>query len=398
MPGLFSGAFDWRSALIALGPTLVIAVVVALLIKRVVERLLKAALGDHIAVSSPHVRAPLRLVAIAAFVITAALIIVPALELAGLQTRGLTVRNLADWLLAHGVRVVVIALIGYAIVRTTSLLVRRFEHQVSLGTSIDALERAKRARTLGSLVERVASITVTIVSLLMILDQVGVNIAPALTGAGIAGLAVGFGAQALVRDIISGFFLILEDQVRVGDVASINGVGGLVEEINLRTIVLRDEEGAVHFFPNGSITTLANRSKDHSYYVIALALPYSEDPDRIVAILRDVGDGLREDPRFGPFVLEPIEIMGIDSFDDWSMRLKLRIKTMPLKQWEIGRELRRRIRKALDAAGVHVPFPAISAAAAEGVRVEGGKVVGAAEANGTSLDAEKRSSGEKRNT
>ncbi len=264
MPGLFSGAFDWRSALIALGPTLVIAVVVALLIKRVVERLLKAALGDHIAVSSPHVRAPLRLVAIAAFVITAALIIVPALELAGLQTRGLTVRNLADWLLAHGVRVVVIALIGYAIVRTTSLLVRRFEHQVSLGTSIDALERAKRARTLGSLVERVASITVTIVSLLMILDQVGVNIAPALTGAGIAGLAVGFGAQALVRDIISGFFLILEDQVRVGDVASINGVGGLVEEINLRTIVLRDEEGAVHFFPNGSITTLANRSKDHS--------------------------------------------------------------------------------------------------------------------------------------
>jgi small conductance mechanosensitive channel len=364
MTGLFSGAFDWRTALLALGPTLVIAVAVALVVKHVVERLLRAALGDQITVSSPHVRAPLRLVAVAAFVITAALIIVPALQLAGLQTRGLTVRNLTEWLLNHGVRVVVIALIGYAIVRTTSLLVRRFEHQVSAGTTVDALERAKRARTLGSLVERVASITVTIVSLLMILDQVGVNIAPALTGAGIAGLAVGFGAQALVRDVISGFFMILEDQVRVGDVASINGVGGLVEEINLRTIVLRDEEGALHFFPNGSITTLANRSKDYSYYVITLAVPYKEDVDRVIQLLREAGDDLRRDTRLGPFILEPLEIMGLDNFADWAMQLKLRIKTVPQKQWDVGRELRRRIRRALDAAGVQVPFPAMPAAMA----------------------------------
>ena len=226
----------------------------------------------------------------------------------------------------------------------------------------------------------------------MILDQFGVNIAPALTGAGIAGLAVGFGAQALVRDIISGFFLILEDQVRVGDVASINGTGGLVEDINLRTIVLRDEEGAVHVFPNGSITTLANRSKDYSYYVIALALPYHEDPDRIVQILRGVGEELQRDQRFGPFVLEPIEIMGLDSFDDWAMKLKLRIKTVPVKQWEVGRELRRRIRKALAAAGVNVPYPAISALGAEGAKGDGereGGGDGGGGANG--INTEKRS-------
>ena len=135
-----------------------------------------------------------------------------------------------------------------------------------------------------------------------------------LTGAGIVGLAVGFGAQTLVRDIISGFFLILEDQVRVGDVAAINGTGGLVEAINLRTIVLRDAEGTVHVFPNGAITTLANRSKDFSYYVIDLGISYREDPDRVAAVLREIGAELQADPAFGPLILEPIEILGVDAF------------------------------------------------------------------------------------
>src|SRR5262249_25119301 len=149
--------------------------------------------------------------------------------------------------------------------RMTALLVSRFEHEMGLGTSLDALERAKRARTLGSVVQNVISVLVIGIGTLMILKEFQVDIAPVLTGAGIVGLAVGFGAQTLVRDIISGFFLILENQVRVGDSAAINGTGGLVEAINLRTIVLRDLEGTVHVFPNGAITTLANRSKDYSY-------------------------------------------------------------------------------------------------------------------------------------
>ena len=247
------------------------------------------------------------------------------------------------------------------------MLVRRFEHDVSQGTSLDVLERAKRARTLGSLISKVATVAISGLAVLMVLNEFDVNIAPVLTGAGIAGLAVGFGAQTLVRDIITGFFLILEDQVRVGDSAAINGVGGLVEEINLRTIALRDEEGTVYVFPNGSITTLANRSKDFSYYVISLPLPYHEDADRVSAILRDVGAELQKDPYFGPFILEPIEILGVDAFADWSVHLKLRIKTLPQRQWDVGRELRKRIRKALDQNGVRVPFPERLVAVREGL-------------------------------
>jgi small-conductance mechanosensitive channel len=357
-----------NTLLLAITLTLVFALLLAMLVKRVAERVLKAALGDHLAMSSPLVRAPLRLIAVAAFGLATSLLLFPAFELAGLQPRtGIPLATLKTWAFDSGLRVVLIAVIAYALVRTTALLVRRFEHQVSQGTTLDALERAKRARTLGSLVHNVASVSITIVAVLLILDQLGINITPVLTGAGIAGLAVGFGAQTLVRDIISGFFLILEDQVRVGDVASINGVGGLVEDITLRTIVLRDEEGAVHVFPNGAITTLANRSKDFSYYVVSLPVPYHEDPDRVASIVRAVGDEMQKDTRFGPFVLEPVEIMGVDSYDDWAMRLKFRIKTVPLKQWDVGREMRRRLRKALDAAGVRVPFPAITALGAEGI-------------------------------
>jgi moderate conductance mechanosensitive channel len=360
--GLLSGPVNVNSLLLAVIPTLLLALLTAAIVKRAAKRLLKAVLGDHLAMSSPLVRAPLRLVSIATFVLVSSLMLFPAFELAGLQPHtGVPLETIKTWAFGSGLRVILIAVIAYALVRATSLLVRRFEHDVSQGTSLDALERAKRARTLGSLVHNVSSVSITIVGVLLILDQLGVNITPVLTGAGIAGLAVGFGAQTLVRDIISGFFLILENQVRVGDVAAINGVAGLVEDITLRTIVLRDEEGAVHVFPNGAINTLANRSKDFSYYVITLAIPYNEDFDRIAALLLETGDELRRDQRLGPFILEPIEIMGLDNFADWSMQMKLRIKTVPLKQWDVGRELRRRIRRAFDAAGVHVPFPAMPA-------------------------------------
>ena len=361
-PGLFSGPVDWQTVLLALVPTLVVAWLAAAIVGRLTKRALKAALGNQLSTASPLVRGPLRLVSLATFIITASLLIFPAFELVGTRPRtGVPLRDLATWAFRHGLKVLLIALLAFAVHRMVALLVRRFEHEVSQGTTLDALERGKRARTLGSLVSRVSTIAISGVAILMVLQEFEINIAPVLTGAGIAGLAVGFGAQTLVRDIISGFFLLLEDQVRVGDVAAINGVGGLVEQINLRTIVLRDEEGALHVFPNGAITTLANRSKEFSYYVITVALPYHEDPDRVMAILKDVGAALQQDPRFGPFILEPIEIFGVDAFTEWAMHIKLRIKTVPLKQWEVGRELRKRIRKALNDHGVQVPYPALGA-------------------------------------
>ena len=184
----------------------------------------------------------------------------------------------------------------------------------------------------------------------MILRELGLDIAPVLTGAGIVGLAVGFGAQTLVRDIISGFFLILEDQVRVGDAAAINGTAGLVEAINLRTIVLRDVEGTVHVFPTARSTRWPTAARNTRTTSSISRLSYSEDPDRVAAVLREVGEELQRDDRFGPLILEPLEIMGVDAFADWWVQLRLRIKTMPLKQWDVGRELRRRILKRVRGA------------------------------------------------
>ena len=366
---LFEGTVSLRTVLLAVGATVALAWLAAFIVGRLARRALLAIVGDHLSSSSPLVRGPLRLVSLATFLLCTGLLLFPAFELAGVQPRaGVPLRSIAQWAFGHGLTILLVALFAYALVRTTSLLVRRFEHEVSQGTSLDALERAKRARTLGALINHVATIAITGAAVLIVLDEFGVNITPVLTGAGIAGLAVGFGAQTLVRDIISGFFMILEDQVRVGDSAAINGTGGLVEEINLRTIVLRDEEGTLHVFPNGSITTLANRSKDFSYYVITLGIPYHEDVDRVTEILRDIGAELQKDPHYGVFILEPIEIMGIDAFADWAVQIKLRIKTVPQRQHEVGRELRKRIRRAFDEHKVAVPFPERLVAVREGVR------------------------------
>jgi small conductance mechanosensitive channel len=364
MSRLFAGQVTWQPILLAVIPTLVVAWLAARTAKRLGARLLRAVVRDTLAESSPLVRGPLRLLGAAVFLLVVALVLVPAFELAGLRpTAGVHLEVLGRWLFGSGLRVIVITLLAYASVRATALVVQRFEHDVSSGSSLDALERAKRARTLGAVVRKVTTFLIVGIAILMILEQFNINIAPVLTGAGIAGLAVGFGAQTLVRDVISGFFLLLEDQVRVGDVAAINGTGGLVEQLNLRTIVLRDVEGTVHVFPNGAITTLANKSKDYSYYVIDLGISYKEDADRVTAILRDVGAEMQADPAYGPFILAPIEVFGVDAFADWWMVLKMRIKTMPLKQWEVGRELRKRIKRALQAEGIEMPSPA------QGVRV-----------------------------
>jgi small-conductance mechanosensitive channel len=355
---IFEGPVAWQTAALALIPSAVIAWGVARLARRLTARGLRAMIGDTVTPASPLVRGPLRVIGALTFLLVFAVVVFPIFDAIGHRPRlGLHLSTLVSWAFDSGLRVVLIALLAYALVRIVGLLVKRFEHELNLGTSLDALERAKRARTLGSVIRNVTTALVTGVAVLMVLRELGLDIAPVLAGAGIAGLAVGFGAQTLVRDIISGFFLILEDQVRVGDVAAINGTGGLVEAINLRTIVLRDAEGTVHVFPNGAINSLANRSKDFSYYVIDLSIAYDEDVDRVADVLRTTAAELQQDPQFGPSILEPLEVMGLDAFGDSAMVLKVRIKTMPQKQWEVGRELRKRIKKAFDAAAIEIPFP-----------------------------------------
>jgi moderate conductance mechanosensitive channel len=355
---MFEGPIDARMMFAALALTVVAAWLLARLARRLAAAMLRMIVHDTLAPTSPLVRTPLRLVGAAVFVIVLAIVLFPAFEVAGLRPRaGLHLRTLADWMFGPGLRVVSIVVIAHALVRVATLLVRRFEHEMTQGTGLDALERAKRARTLGAVVQSATTAVVLGIALLMVLTQFKLDITPVLTGAGIVGLAVGFGAQTIVRDIISGFFLILENQVRVGDVAAINGTGGLVEAINLRTIVLRDEEGTVHVFPNGAITTLANRTKDFAHYVISVGIAYDEDPARVAAVLTETGAALQQDPKYGPSILAPLEVMGVDAFADWSVQVKVRIKTVPLKQWEVGRELRRRILAAFEQHGIEIPYP-----------------------------------------
>ena len=355
---VFDGQSDWKYVLAALAAVTLLSWVGSRLARRGTASAMSGVVGDALLSHSRLVLGPLRLVSTASFLLIFAVLLFPALEVAGLEPKtGLHLGQLSRWSYEKGLPLLATVVICYALIRITGLLVARFEHELNRGTSLDALERAKRAKTLGSVIQKLVTITLSAVALLMTLTSFGLNIAPVLTGAGIVGLAVGFGAQTLVRDVISGFFLILEDQVRVGDVAAINGVAGMVEALNLRTIVLRDGEGTVHVFPNGAIQTLANRSKDFSYYVIDLAISYREDPDRVAAVLREIGAQMQADPAYAPWILDPVEIQGVDSFGDWSMILKMRIKTVPLKQWDVGREFRKRLRRRFEQEGIQIPFP-----------------------------------------
>lgn len=218
------------------------------------------------------------------------------------------------------------------------------------------LEMEKRANTVVTVVRRPALVLLWTIVVLTGLEEAGFHVGALLAGAGVSagivGVAVGFGAQTLIKDMIAGIFMLLENQIRVNDVAVINGTGGLVEEINLRTTVLRSENGAVHIFPNGSIQTLSNLTREFAYHVVEIALPFEQDTDRVVALLVELGGGLREDEAFRPAILDAIEVMGVDRLAASGVVLKARIKTLPQRQWYVGRELNRRIRSRLAAEGI----------------------------------------------
>jgi small conductance mechanosensitive channel len=362
--GLFAGS-DPRAALgMALVAVGALAYLLSEVAARLVRRLLVLITGDDGGkdLRSPIVQRPIRVTRATVFVAALVMLFPPALQLAGVAMPvGLAPDVLTGWLLGSGLRIVVITLLTYLLVRIVASAARRLEAELSHGPSaVEAAERARSAKTLGRLAQNLLTALLTAVATLMVLRELGVDILPILTGAGILGLAVGFGAQTLVKDLIAGFFLILEDHVRVGDVATINGTGGLVEAINLRTIVLRDLEGVVHVFPNGSVETLANRTKDFSYCVLSVGVAYKEDTDVVTGVLHEVGAEFAVDPLYQDALLEPLEVLGVDAFDDSQVTIKIRIKTVPLEQWAVGRELRRRIKMAFDTKGIEIPYPHMS--------------------------------------
>lgn len=255
--------------------------------------------------------------------------------------------------------ILILALAWVATIVLKKLLKKMKTHLLEKSRFAEELteEAVKRAETLTRLIRQALLIGLWGIVVLVILKELGIEIGPILASAGVLGLAVGFGAQNLVRDVISGFFFILEDQVRVGDVAVVNGTGGLVEQINFRTIVIRDLEGVVHVFPNGTVNTLSNRTKTWSGYVFDLGVAYREDTDRVVQVIMQVGEELKRDEAYGPFMIEPLEIFGVEKLDDSAVIIRGRIKTKPLQQWSVGREFLRRIKYAFDAQGIEIPVP-----------------------------------------
>jgi small conductance mechanosensitive channel len=238
-------------------------------------------------------------------------------------------------------------------------VIRRLTGKLRLlyeGRLPDAAE-IKRADTLTHVVRDVARVVVMAVGSMMILSEVGVDLKPLLAAAGLSGLAIGFGAQSLVKDVISGFFILLEDSIRVGDVVEIAGVGGLVEDVALRTITLRDGAGNVHVIPNGTVDKVKNMSKDFAVYVFDVGVAYREDVDEVMALLKEIGADMQADPTYAADILAPLEMLGVDRFAESAVIIKSQMKTNPNQQWRIGREMNRRIKKTFDAKGIEMPFP-----------------------------------------
>jgi small-conductance mechanosensitive channel len=256
-------------------------------------------------------------------------------------------------------RITMVLVLAWIAMKILRVLVGRLERNLlheSVAGGEPPSESQKRIETITRLVRQGLLLALWITAGLIVLQELGVEVAPIMASAGIVGLAVGFGAQNLVRDVISGFFIILENQLRVGDVAVINDVGGLVERINFRTTVLRDLAGTVHVFPNGMIDKLANMTNEWSAYVFDLEVSYDADTDKVIEVIREVGRGMLAEPQYERMMLGEPEIFGVDAFGDAGIVIKGRLKTKPIRQWDVGREFLRRINLAFAAQGIEIPY------------------------------------------
>lgn len=262
---------------------------------------------------------------------------------------------LKSWFFTTGLKIVLIVIVTLIVMKVVRVISSRLS-ALFLKKEEDE-ESRKRAQTLSSVIRNLLSVVILVIALMTILGQLGIEIGPLLAAAGIVGLAIGFAGQSLVKDVINGFFILLWDQIRVGDVVQVAGQGGLVEKINLKMTVLRDLAGSVHFIPNGTIDVVTNMTKDYSRYVFEIGVAYREDVDEVMGIIREVDEEIRKDPEYKKDILEPLEIFGLDKFADSAIVIKARIKTKPIKQWRVGREFNRRLKKKFDEKDIEIPFP-----------------------------------------
>ncbi len=262
------------------------------------------------------------------------------------------------WFMTVGLKIALIALLTFVIFKLTRTLSNKFS-QILTRRGLD-IESKKRAETLASVVRHLAQVILLLFAAITIIGQLGIEIGPILAAAGIVGLAVGFGAQSLVKDVINGFFILMEDQIRVGDVVQIADKSGSVEKVNLKMTVLRDLSGNVHYIPNGTIDVVTNMTKGFSYYVLDIGVAYKEDIDSVIQVVKQIDEKIRKSADYQDEILEPLEILGLDRFADSAVVIRARIKTFPGKQWRVGREYNRNIKIAFDEKNIEIPFPHVT--------------------------------------
>jgi small-conductance mechanosensitive channel len=269
-------------------------------------------------------------------------------------------KTVGGWLVEHGVPIAIIILVSYIVNRIAKALmpalVRRSIKIKGKGKRAKE-ELEKRAQTLSGFLNTAIGIIIVIVAIFMILSELGIDITPLLAGAGVAGIAIGFGAQTVIKDFLNGIFIISEDQYDKGDVVRIAGIAGLVEDVNLRRTILRDLDGIVHSIPNSEVTTASNYTRDWSRVNLNIPVAYGEDLDHVIEVLNRLGKELAEDDVFGPMIIGAPRVLRVDNFGDSGIEIKVLAETKPLKQWDVTGELRKRAKKAFDEEGIEIPWP-----------------------------------------
>ncbi len=262
------------------------------------------------------------------------------------------------WFMSHGPRIVIIMLAAYLLYRFSFVFIERFIRQAVKSNHFLTKEaEKKREDTLIGAFDGTTKVLIWVITVIMILSEGGINVGPILAAAGVAGLALGFGAQYLIKDVISGLFIILENQYRVGDVVCLNGDCGVVENITLRMTVLRDMDGTVHHVSNGEVKNASNMSKYFSRVNINVGISYNENLEKVISVVNAVGKQLAEDPEWAPHIIKPMEFLRIDDFADSAVIIKILGETKPLKQWDVAGEFRKRLKMAFDKDGIEFPFP-----------------------------------------
>ncbi|MDE2431420.1 MAG: mechanosensitive ion channel family protein [Burkholderiales bacterium] len=257
--------------------------------------------------------------------------------------------------LKSGLRILLIILVAWWAIILVQRAIKAL--RIRIAGRFGDRESQQRAETLGRVFRYMAAVAISLIAGMLILSELGISVAPILGAAGVAGLAVGFGAQALVKDYFTGFFLLIENQIRQGDVVQLGNHSGLVEEVTLRYVRLRDYDGAVHFVPNGTITSVVNMSRGFAFAVTDISVAYDEDLEAVMRVMKDTASQLRADPQYSNRILDDYELAGVERWDDSAIIIRGRFKVAPLQQWEVRRAYLLLLKKRFDAEGIEIPFP-----------------------------------------